>query len=144
MAEREAVATELVRRLGAAGYEAYFAGGCVRDRLLGREPLDYDIATSAPPETVQALFPRTVPVGAQFGVVLVVTDGMPVEVATFRSDAAYVDGRRPSAVHFGSAREAALRPDFTATAPFLDPLHGEMCAFVTGQHHLLAGLLCVR
>src|SRR5207237_582405 len=82
MAEREAVATELVHRLRAAGHEAYFAGGCVRDRLLGREPLDYDIATSAPPETVQALFPRTVPVGAQFGVVLVVADGMPVEVAT--------------------------------------------------------------
>src|SRR5437773_11763300 len=79
MAEREAVATELVRRLRAAGHDAYFAGGCVRDRLLGREPLDYDIATSAPPETVQALFPRTVPVGAQFGVVLVVTDAETVQ-----------------------------------------------------------------
>src|SRR5437870_3653463 len=129
------VATELVRRLRAAGHEAYFAGGCVRDRLLGREPLDYDIATSAPPETVQALFPRTVPVGAQFGVVLVVADGMPVEVATFRSDAAYVDGRRPSAVHFGSAREDALRRDFTVNALFLDPLTGEVVDFVAGQTH---------
>ena len=141
MAEREAVATELVRRLRAAGYEAYFAGGCVRDRLLGREPLDYDIATSAPPETVQALFPRTVPVGAQFGVVLVVTDGMPVEVATFRSDAAYVDGRRPSAVHFGSAREDALRRDFTVNALFLDPLTGEVVDFVAGQVDLRAGII---
>ena len=141
MAEREAVATELVRRLRAAGYEAYFAGGCVRDRLLGREPLDYDIATSAPPETVQALFPRTVPVGAQFGVVLVVTDGMPVEVATFRSDAAYVDGRRPSAVHFGSAREDALRRDFTVNALFLDPLTGEVVDFVAGQTDLRAGII---
>src|SRR5438093_7058395 len=141
MAEREAVATELVRRLRAAGHEAYLAGGCVRDRLLGREPLDYDIATSAPPETVQALFPRTVPVGAQFGVVLVVADGMPVEVATFRSDAAYVDGRRPSAVHFGSAREDALRRDFTVNALFLDPLTGEVVDFVAGQVDLRAGII---
>src|SRR5436190_14379900 len=141
MAEREAVATELVHRLRAAGHEAYFAGGCVRDRLLGREPLDYDIATSAPPETVQALFPRTVPVGAQFGVVLVVADGMPVEVATFRSDAAYVDGRRPSAVHFGSAREDALRRDFTVNALFLDPLTGEVVDFVAGQADLRAGII---
>src|SRR5438128_2770904 len=120
MADREAVATELVRRLRAAGHEAYLAGGCVRDRLLGREPLDYDIATSAPPETVQALFPRTVPVGAQFGVVLVVTDGMPVEVATCRSDAAYVDGRRPSAGHFGSARGDAVGRACTCDAPLVD------------------------
>ena len=141
MAEREAVATELVRRLRAAGHEAYLAGGCVRDRLLGREPLDYDIATSAPPETVQALFPRTVPVGAQFGVVLVIADGMPVEVATFRSDAAYVDGRRPSAVHFGSAREDALRRDFTINALFLDPLTGEVVDFVGGQADLRAGII---
>ena len=141
MAEREAVATELVRRLRAAGHEAYLAGGCVRDRLLGREPLDYDIATSAPPETVQALFPRTVPVGAQFGVVLVIADGMPVEVATFRSDAAYVDGRRPSAVHFGSAREDALRRDFTINALFLDPLTGEVVDFVGGQADLRACII---
>ena len=141
MAEREAVATELVRRLRAAGHEAYLAGGCVRDRLLGREPLDYDIATSAPPETVQALFPRTVPVGAQFGVVLVIADGMPVEVATFRSDAAYVDGRRPSAVHFGSAREDARRRDFTINALFLDPLTGEVVDFVGGQADLRAGII---
>src|SRR5207244_1307841 len=95
-AEREAVATELVRRLRAAGHEAYLAGGCVRDRLLGREPLDYDVATSAAPEAVQALFPRTIPVGVQFGVILVVAGGMPVEVATFRSDSASRSSPRPS------------------------------------------------
>src|SRR5438094_6471359 len=141
MAEREAVATELVRRLRAAGHEAYFAGGCVRDRLLGREPLDYDVATSAAPEAVQALFPRTIPVGVQFGVILVVAGGMPVEVATFRSDAAYVDGRRPSAVHFGSAREDALRRDFTINALFLDPLTGDVVDFVGGQADLRAGII---
>ena len=141
MAEREAVATELVRRLRAAGHEAYLAGGCVRDRLLGREPLDYDIATSASPEAVQALFPRTIPVGIQFGVVLVVASGTPVEVATFRSDAAYVDGRRPSAVHFGSAREDALRRDFTINALFLDPLTGDIVDFVGGEADLRAGVI---
>ena len=140
-AEREAVATDLVRRLRAAGHEAYLAGGCVRDRLLGREPLDYDIATSATPETVQALFPRTIPVGVQFGVVLVIASGMPVEVATFRSDAAYVDGRRPSAVHFGSAREDALRRDFTVNALFLDPLTGDVVDFVGGEADLRAGII---
>jgi len=141
MADREAVATELVRRLRAAGHEAYLAGGCVRDRLLGRGPLDYDVATSAAPEAVQALFPRTIPVGVQFGVVLVVAGGMPVEVATFRSDAAYVDGRRPSAVHFGSAREDALRRDFTINALFLNPLTGDVVDFVGGQADLRAGII---
>ena len=141
MADREAVATEVVRRLRAAGHEAYLAGGCVRDRLLGREPLDYDVATSAPPEAVQALFPRTIPVGVQFGVVLVVANGTPVEVATFRSDAAYVDGRRPSAVHFGSAREDAMRRDFTVNALFLDPLTGDIVDYVGGEADLRAGII---
>src|SRR5438093_13251815 len=141
MAEREAVATELVRRLRAAGHEAYLAGGCVRDELLGRRPLDYDVATSAPPEVVQRLFPRTVPVGAQFGVVLAIEDGTPFEVATFRSDDAYVDGRRPSRVHFGSAREDALRRDFTINGLFLDPLGGQVVDFVGGQMDLRAGII---
>ena len=94
MADERAVVTGIVRRLREAGHEAYLAGGCVRDQLLGRPPLDFDVATSAPPETVQRLFPRTVPVGAEFGVILVVERGLPFEVATFRSDDAYVDGRR--------------------------------------------------
>src|SRR5262249_9524607 len=118
MTDRRRLAADIVRRLRAAGHEAFLAGGCVRDRLLGRAPLDYDVATSAPPEAVQDIFPRTVPVGAQFGVILVVEHGARFEVATFRSDDAYVDGRRPSAVHFGSALEDARRRDFTINALF--------------------------
>src|SRR5262245_20212971 len=127
--DRRAAATTIVRRLRNAGHETYLAGGCVRDQLLGREPSDFDIATAAPPETVQALFPRTVPVGAQFGVILVVEQGVAFEVATFRSDEAYVDGRRPSAVHFGSAPEDACRRDFTVNALFEDPLTGAIHDF---------------
>jgi poly(A) polymerase len=141
MSERRQFATDVVRRLRAAGHEAYLAGGCVRDRLLGREPLDYDVATSAPPETVQHLFRRTVAVGAQFGVVLVVERGVRFEVATFRSDEAYVDGRRPSAVHFGSAREDALRRDFTLNALFEDPVSGEIHDLVGGLSDLRAGVI---
>src|SRR5262245_32587135 len=141
MTDRRRLATDIVRRLRDAGHEAYLAGGCVRDRLLGREPLDYDVATSAPPEAVQRLFRRTVPVGVQFGVVLVVDDGARFEVATFRSDDAYVDGRRPSAVHFGSAREDAARRDFTLNALFEDPLTGAVHDFVGGMADLRAGLI---
>src|SRR5438045_5967514 len=141
MADQLALATDIVRRLRAAGHEAYFAGGCVRDRLLGREPLDYDVATSAPPDVVQTLFPRTVPVGARFGVILVLADGVPFEVATFRSDEAYVDGRRPSAVRFTSAREDALRRDFTINGLFLDPLTGRVVDFVRGEADLRARII---
>jgi poly(A) polymerase len=141
MSERRALATRIVQRLRDAGHEAYFAGGCVRDQLLGREPLDFDIATGAPPETVRALFPRTVPVGVQFGVILVLEHGASFEVATFRSDDAYVDGRRPSRVHFGSAREDALRRDFTINALLMDPLDGEVVDFVGGRADLEAGVI---
>jgi poly(A) polymerase len=141
MADPRTLAIEIVRRLRDAGHETYLAGGCVRDQLLGREPLDFDIATSAPPETVQALFRRTVPVGAQFGVILVVEDGATFEVATFRSDDAYVDGRRPSRVHFGSAREDAQRRDFTINALFLDPLTGALVDFVGGAADLERGVI---
>jgi poly(A) polymerase len=113
----------------------------VRDQLLGRHPEDFDVATGARPETVQALFPRTVPVGAQFGVILVVEQGVPFEVATFRSDDAYVDGRRPSRVHFGSAREDAQRRDFTINALFLDPLTDEMVDEVGGRDDLRRGVV---
>src|SRR5213595_2582511 len=141
MADRRALATGIVRRLREAGHEAYFAGGCVRDQLLGREPLDFDVATSAPPEVVGSLFRRTVPVGAQFGVILVVEDGVSFEVATFRSDDAYVDGRRPTGVHFGSARADAERRDFSINGLFLDPLTGEVIDFVAGQADLRAGII---
>jgi poly(A) polymerase len=134
-------AREIVGRLRDAGHEAYLAGGCVRDRLLGREPLDYDVATSAPPEAVMALFRRTVPVGVQFGVVLVIQGGHRFEVATFRSDDAYVDGRRPSHVHFADARADAERRDFTINALFLDPLDGRVIDFVGGEADLRAGVI---
>src|SRR4030095_14590814 len=109
--------------------------------LLGRAPLDYDVATSAPPDAVQSLFRRTVPVGVQFGVVLVVERGLRFEVATFRSDDAYVDGRRPAAVHFGSAQEDAARRDFTVNALFEDPVTGEVIDLVGGVADLRAGLI---
>ena len=141
MGDRRALATAIVERLRGAGHEAYFAGGCVRDQLLGRDPLDFDVATSAPPDAVRALFRRTVPVGAQFGVILVIEDGIPFEVATFRSDDAYVDGRRPSRVHFGSADEDARRRDFTINALLLDPLTGRVIDSVDGQADLRAGVI---
>ncbi|HJQ82986.1 MAG TPA: CCA tRNA nucleotidyltransferase [Candidatus Binatia bacterium] len=139
--DRRTLAIGIVRRLRDAGHEAYLAGGCVRDELLGRPPVDYDVATSAPPERVQALFPRTIPVGVQFGVLLVLEDGTPFEVATFRSDDAYVDGRHPSRVHFGSAREDALRRDFTVNGLFLDPVAGRVVDFVAGEADLRAGII---
>ena len=141
MADERALVTGIVRRLREAGHQAYLAGGCVRDQLLGRRPLDFDVATSAPPETVQRLFPRTAPVGAEFGVILVVEKGRPFEVATFRSDDAYVDGRRPSQVHFGSPEDDAQRRDFTINALFLDPLSGEVVDFVGGREDLAAGTI---
>ncbi len=139
--ERRALAADIVRRLRAAGHEAYLAGGCVRDALLGRAPLDYDVATGAPPEAVRGLFARTVPVGAQFGVILVIESGVSFEVATFRSDDAYVDGRRPTRVHFGSAREDALRRDFTINALLMDPFSGAVLDFVGGEADLRAGTI---
>jgi tRNA nucleotidyltransferase/poly(A) polymerase len=127
-------ATHIVRTLQGAGYVAYFAGGCVRDGLLGLHPTDYDVATDAPPQRVRALFPRTAEVGAAFGVVLVhVTPDdagnrasaqqlVSVEVATFRSDGPYSDARRPDTVRFSDPRSDAQRRDFTINALFLDPL----------------------
>ncbi|GIW72011.1 MAG: HDIG domain-containing protein [Planctomycetota bacterium] len=133
-----AVARAICARLQAAGHIAYLAGGCVRDRLLGRTPHDFDVATSARPEQVQALFRRTVAVGARFGVVVVLSRAGPIEVATFRSDDAYVDGRRPSTVRFVGPEEDALRRDFTINALFEDPLSGEVLDFVGGRADLAA------
>jgi poly(A) polymerase len=121
------VATAIVERLRSEGYEAYFAGGCVRDLLLGREPKDYDVATSAEPQIVLNLFERTFAVGAHFGVVLVadLVDGSEyvTEVATFRSDGIYSDGRHPDVVQFSqSAEEDVQRRDFTINGMLLDPI----------------------
>jgi uncharacterized domain HDIG len=117
-------ARNIVLALRGAGHQAFFAGGCVRDLLLGLEPKDFDVATSAPPDAVQRLFLRTLAVGAHFGVILVCAeDGITTEVATFRHDGAYTDGRRPDAVRFSTdAREDVLRRDFTINGMLLDPV----------------------
>ena len=120
-------ALKVVEKLRATGYEAYLAGGCVRDLLLGREPADYDVATNATPDVVLDMFERTFAVGAKFGVVLVDAENREfvTEVATFRSDGAYSDGRRPDAVRYSqSAEEDVQRRDFTINGLLLDPLRG--------------------
>jgi poly(A) polymerase len=132
-------AEAVLRRLRASGHEAYFAGGCVRDLLLGLEPKDYDVATDAPPQRVRELFTKTEAVGAAFGVILVRHGRSVVEVATFRSDGSYLDGRRPSEVRFTTAREDAQRRDFTINGLFLDPLDGDrVIDYVGGQEDLAA------
>jgi poly(A) polymerase len=146
MTDRE-FAVDVVRRLRQSGYEALWAGGCVRDELLGTLPADYDVATSARPEEVTRVFSRTVEVGASFGVVEVIGPRRPdgtqpkVQVATFRSDGAYIDGRRPESVVFSSAKEDAERRDFTINGMFLDPLDGKVIDYVGGQKDLHAGIL---
>jgi poly(A) polymerase len=137
---RREFATEVVRQLRQAGHQALWAGGCVRDLILGLSPSDYDVATDATPEEVMGLFRyRTVPVGVSFGVVRVRSphgQGDEVEVATFRSDGAYVDGRRPESVVFSSPRLDAERRDFTINGMFLDPFSGEVIDYVGGRADL--------
>ena len=133
-----ALATDIVRRLREAGFDAYFAGGCVRDRLMGHEPGDYDVATGARPDEVKQLFPGAHLVGEAFGVVLVRRDGHTVEVATFRIDGEYSDQRRPDSVVFTDARQDAFRRDFTVNGLFEDPLSGEIIDYVGGQADLKA------
>lgn len=134
-------AVGIVRRLHDAGHQALLAGGCVRDLLLGRTPQDYDVATDAPPERVSALFRPTRLVGAQFGVVLIKRRGRWVEVATFRRDGPYVDGRHPVQVTLSDARHDALRRDFTVNGMFLDPLAMELIDYVGGRADLEARLI---
>jgi poly(A) polymerase len=137
----EATATRLVERLRAVGHEAFFAGGCVRDMLLGKEAHDIDIATSAKPEEVQRLFPRTVAVGAAFGVIVVLEDDFEFQVATFRSDGAYKDGRHPESVSFTTAEGDAKRRDFTVNGLFYDPIEKRIIDHVGGEADLKAGIL---
>src|SRR5216110_4135250 len=137
----EKTAREIAARLRENGHMAYFAGGCVRDMVRGLTPKDYDIATDARPETVQALFPRTYAVGAHFGVIIVLESGFQFEVATFRSDDAYIDGRHPSAVHFSSPQEDAQRRDFTINGMFYDPVAEKVIDFVGGCADIAAKLL---
>jgi poly(A) polymerase len=132
-------AEAVVRRLREKGHVAYFAGGCVRDLLLGLEPKDWDVATDAPPARVRELFSKTDAVGAAFGVILVRHGKSVVEVATFRSEGSYLDGRRPSEVYFTTAEEDAKRRDFTINGLFLDPMEGDrVIDFVGGQEDLKA------
>ena len=134
----------VVRRLREAGYEALWAGGCVRDLILGATPSDYDVATNALPNQVMGLFRRTIPVGVSFGVVRVrgpKAAGGEVEVATFRSDGEYRDGRRPESVVYGTPREDASRRDFTINGMFLDPLTDRVIDYVGGRQDLDARVL---
>jgi poly(A) polymerase len=137
----EKTAREIVRRLRAAGHVAYYAGGSVRDLLRGQVPKDIDVATDARPEAVQKMFPRTYAVGAHFGVIVVLENGFQFEVATFRSDGAYLDGRRPAEVHFATAEEDAARRDFTINGMFFDPEANEVIDFVGGRADLEARLI---
>lgn len=134
--ERFRPGIEIVRRLREAGWETYLVGGVVRDLLLGRQPVDLDIATAAPVDHVAALFDRTVPVGVQFGVVAVVLDGYPYQVATFRREGPYLDGRRPAYVEHGSALDDVRRRDFTVNALLYDPFTGEIIDHVGGRTDL--------
>lgn len=129
-------AIQIIRRLHKAGFEAILAGGCVRDMLLGKKPKDYDVATGAKPIEICRIFRRTIRVGAKFGVIIVLMDHQQVEVATFRAEAGYSDGRRPDKVSFTCAKEDALRRDFTINGMFYDPLAGKVIDYVGGRADL--------
>ena len=135
------VAKEVVRRLQNAGFSAFWVGGCVRDFLLGREPGDYDVATSALPEQIEKLFKRTVAVGRKFGVMVVVEGEQQFQVATFRAEADYRDGRHPERVLFGDARADALRRDFTINGLFYDPVADKLHDWVGGEADLRAKVI---
>ncbi len=136
------LARRVARKLQVCGHAAYLVGGCVRDLLLGREPKDYDVATDARPERVLALFAGARLVGAHFGVALVREEDAEVEVATFRSDHSYLDGRHPSAVEFETdPRQDVLRRDFTINALLMEPQTGQILDFVGGREDLGAGLI---
>lgn len=144
-AGRREFAVSVVRRLQRAGYTAYWAGGCVRDLLRGEDPSDFDVATSATPEQVRSLFGHrhTLAVGASFGVILVrgETSDSDVEVATFRTDGLYIDGRRPESVQFATPEQDAQRRDFTINGLFYDPLESRLYDYVGGQADLERRLL---
>ena len=137
LSSREAAA-RIAGTLSKAGFVAYFAGGCVRDRVLGIEPSDYDVATDATPEQIAGVFPSSRGVGEAFGVMLVRMGGQTIEVATFRSEGGYVDGRRPTEVRFTNAKEDAQRRDFTINGLFEDPATGEVIDYVQGKADIAA------
>ncbi|MCQ2396486.1 MAG: HD domain-containing protein [Lentisphaeria bacterium] len=131
-----------MRHLQQAGYQAVLAGGCVRDALLGRNPHDWDIATSARPEEVEALFKKTFPVGKQFGIILVLGEnGTPYEVASFRGESTYSDGRHPDGIRYVGMQEDVKRRDFTVNALLYDPIASELLDFVGGESDMKNGIL---
>lgn len=135
-------ANSICATLRGRGFQAYLVGGCVRDLILAREPADYDVCTDATPERVQELFPRSLAVGAKFGVILVVEDGIQVEVATFRSDVGYSDGRHPDRVVYSTtAEEDVHRRDFTINGLLMDPSTKQVLDFVGGRDDLRAGIV---
>ncbi len=134
-------ALRIVRHLRESGHEAFWVGGCVRDLIRGIDPTDFDIVTSARPEQVQALFGRTVAVGARFGVVIVVEGGQPYEVATFRTEGGYADGRRPSQIAFAGVEEDVRRRDFTVNGLLMDPETGRIMDYVDGRRDIERGLI---
>ena len=134
-------ALAIARRLQRSGFAAFWVGGCVRDFLLGREPGDYDIATSALPEQIEQLFKQTVPVGRKFGVMVVIEGGRQFQVATFRAEADYQDGRHPQRVAFGDAMADACRRDFTVNGLFYDPVRRRLHDWVGGEADLRARII---
>ncbi len=138
---QQTAARMVIETLQQEGHTAYLAGGCVRDQLLKREPKDYDVATSALPDQVEVLFPKTLAIGKAFGVIAVIDGKTTTEVATFRKDAGILDGRHPEAVQFCAAEEDALRRDFTINGMFFDPITEELHDYVGGQRDLEQGLV---
>src|SRR5580658_1193440 len=134
-------AKKIAERLQAAGFAAFWVGGCVRDFLLGREPQDFDIATDARPAQVEKLFRKTIPVGKKFGVIIVVEGQQEFQVATFRAEAEYRDGRRPEKVVFANAEADASRRDFTVNGLFYDPLTKKIHDWVGGEKDLRAKII---
>ena len=140
MTNRQAAIT-VIKRLQQSGFQALLAGGCVRDMLLRRRAKDHDVATNARPQDVVRLFKRTLKVGAKFGVVIVLIEGQQVEVATFRTESGYADGRHPGSVEFATAAEDAGRRDFTINGMFYDPLKKQVIDYVNGQADLRSGIV---
>src|SRR4051794_9936514 len=144
-ARQRAFAIEIAQKLRSGGFEALWAGGCVRDELLGLTPKDYDVATSATPDQIRDLFGRrrTLPIGASFGVITVLgpREAGQIEVATFRTDATYSDGRHPDSVTFTTAEHDAERRDFTINGLFYDPIAEKVVDYVGGQQDLKAKML---
>jgi poly(A) polymerase len=137
-----ALAEQICATLRTQGQQVYFAGGCVRDLELGREPADYDVCTDARPERVQEFFPHSIAAGAKFGVVLVVQDDAQVEVATFRSDIGYSDGRHPDHVVYSkTSQEDVQRRDFTINGLLMEPATMEVLDYVGGRADLRAGIV---